>query len=67
MFHVSELLSTHNLTRLLDEEMTAKEIQELEEAEAVCRRFMEWDLDSFGGDNIGCASVKARLGEVLGK
>ncbi|KAH8825333.1 DNA mismatch repair protein MutS [Flagelloscypha sp. PMI_526] len=43
--YVSFLLSTHELGRLLDEDMTKKEKDELEEAEEVCRRFLAWDLN----------------------
>lgn len=58
------LISTHNVTRLLDEAMTPAEVNELEAAEAVCRRFLEWDLDNFDCEEPG--GVKARLAEVLG-
>lgn len=58
------LISTHNVTRLLDEAMTPAEVKELEAAEAVCRRFLEWDLDNFDCEVPG--GVKARLAEVLG-
>ncbi|KAJ7069760.1 DNA mismatch repair protein MutS [Mycena amicta] len=60
--HVSRLLSAHELGKLLDEEMTEEERSDLEEAEAVCRRFLEWDLDGDGGGNVKC-----RLAAVLGR
>jgi DNA mismatch repair protein MSH5 len=56
------LISTHELGRLLDEEMTDKEREDLEDAEAVCRKFLQWNLDGDGGGN-----VKGRLAEVLGR
>lgn len=43
--HVSELLSRNELNLLLDEQMSEKEREELVECEAICRRFMEWDLE----------------------
>ncbi|KAF7288536.1 DNA mismatch repair protein 5 [Mycena chlorophos] len=58
--HVSRLLSAHELGKLLDEEMTEEERFDLEDAEAVCRRFLAWDLDE-DADN-----VKQRLADVLG-
>ncbi|KAJ7761594.1 DNA mismatch repair protein MutS [Mycena maculata] len=60
--HVSDLISTHELGQLLDEAMTDKEREDLEDAEAVCRRFLQWNLEGDGGGN-----VKARLAEVLGR
>lgn len=50
----------HNLPRLLDEDMTEEEKTELEEGEAVCRRFLEWDLKADDDD------VKRRLHAILG-
>ena len=62
----SSLISTHNITRLLDEEMKSEEVDDLAQAEEVCRRFMEWDLsDATGLDTV--EAVKAKLAEVLGK
>ncbi|KAJ6477358.1 muts domain V-domain-containing protein [Mycena vitilis] len=58
--HVSHLISAHELGKLLDEEMTDKEREDLADAEAVCRKFLQWNLD--GGGN-----VKGRLAEVLGR
>ncbi|KAJ7147040.1 DNA mismatch repair protein MutS [Mycena crocata] len=60
--HVSHLISTHELGRLLDEEMTDKEREDLEDAESVCRKFLQWNLEGDGGGNI-----KARLADVLGR
>jgi len=59
---VSYLISTHELGQLLDEEMTDKEREDLEDAEAVCRKFLQWNLEGDGGGN-----VKARLADVLGR
>ncbi|TDL23286.1 hypothetical protein BD410DRAFT_176959 [Rickenella mellea] len=61
--YVSELLSTHQLNLLLDETMNDKEIHELGEAEAVCRRLMAWDLS----DAANAVEVKEKLAEVLGR
>ncbi|KAJ7212032.1 muts domain V-domain-containing protein [Mycena pura] len=60
--HVSYLLSTYELGKLLDEEMTEAERADLEDAEVVCRRFLQWDLEGDGGGD-----VKGRLAAVLGK
>ncbi|KAL1668791.1 DNA mismatch repair protein MutS [Schizophyllum commune] len=60
--YVSRLISTHELGQLLDEEMSEKERDELEEAEAVCRRFLTWSL----GDDDG-TEVKVKLAKVLGR
>ncbi|TFK52577.1 hypothetical protein OE88DRAFT_1712112 [Heliocybe sulcata] len=63
--YVSHLLSTHSLGKLLDEEMSEQERKDLEEAEAVCRRFLAWD---FGEQGDGPRrSVKERLAKVLGR
>ncbi|PBK97772.1 hypothetical protein ARMGADRAFT_1044451 [Armillaria gallica] len=58
--YVSEMISNHELGRLLDEEMTEEERKDLEDAEAVCRRFLAWDLENEHGN------VKMRLAEILG-
>ncbi|KAK7048433.1 muts 5 [Favolaschia claudopus] len=59
--HVSHLISAHELGKLLDEEMTDQEREDLADAEAVCRRFLHWNLQEEEG------SVKARLAEILGR
>ncbi|KAI4527251.1 hypothetical protein K525DRAFT_285435 [Schizophyllum commune Loenen D] len=59
---ITRLISTHELGQLLDEEMSEKERDELEEAEAVCRRFLAWNL----GDDDG-TEVKGKLAKVLGR
>ena len=56
----SKLLSNHEIVRLLDEEMTEEEEQDLRDAEAVCKRFLEWDLDDRDGKG-----VKEQLKAVL--
>ncbi|KAG6837182.1 hypothetical protein H0H93_013409 [Arthromyces matolae] len=61
--YVSHLLSTHELVRLLDESMTDKERLDLQDAEAVCRRFLAWDLDSPEQD----ADAKTMLARCLGR
>lgn len=40
----SGLLAAHELEKLLDEDMTEEEARELEEAEAIGRKFLAWDL-----------------------
>lgn len=56
----SELLSRHELGQLLDEDLTDAEKAELEEAEAVCRAFVAWDLDE------DVSGVKDCLSDILG-
>ncbi|KAK0221916.1 DNA mismatch repair protein MutS [Armillaria fumosa] len=56
----SDMISNHELGRLLDEEMTEEERKDLEDAEAVCRKFLAWDLENEHGN------VKRQLSEILG-
>jgi DNA mismatch repair protein MSH5 len=44
--------------------MTEKERQELKNAEAVCRRFLVWDLKA--DEDVGDREVKRKLAVVLG-
>ncbi|RDB18026.1 MutS 5 [Hypsizygus marmoreus] len=60
--YVSDLISAHELGILLDEEMSEKERLDLEDAEAVCRRFIAWDLDKDQGEH-----VKEKLTRTLGR
>lgn len=46
----------------MDEEMTEGEKAELVDAEQVCKRFLEWDLD----DRSEGLDVRAKLRWVLG-
>ncbi len=59
----SDLISKHELGQLLDEQMTEKEQEDLEEAEAICRRFLQWNLEDEGERD----GVKDRLRVVLGR
>ncbi|KAF8349474.1 DNA mismatch repair protein MutS [Amanita rubescens] len=61
----NELISTHELGKLLDEEMTEEERLDLEDAEGVCRQFLAWDLDDKRG--LGEGGVRTKLAEVLGR
>ncbi|THV00846.1 hypothetical protein K435DRAFT_750810 [Dendrothele bispora CBS 962.96] len=58
---VSQLISAHEIGQLLDEAMSKEDVRDLEDAEAVCRRFLAWNLQEEQED------VKTRLGKVLGK
>jgi len=40
----SALFAVHELEKLLDEDMTEEEARELEEVEAIGRKFLAWDL-----------------------
>ena len=66
----SQLLATHELGQLLDEEMTDDERRDLEDAEEVCRRFLAWDLvrdDEANSDPDLRQDVKKRMAQVLGR
>lgn len=43
--HASALFAAHELEKLLDEDITEEEARELEEAEAIGRKFLAWNLD----------------------
>ena len=62
----SYLLSTHQIGQLLDEGMSESERLDLEDAEAVCRRFLAWDLKA-NEDDICEGQVKIKLEGVLGR
>lgn len=48
--------------------MTPAQIEELEEAEIVCRRFMAWSMEDVDVDaNAARGVVKAKLAEILGR
>lgn len=64
--YFSKLLSTHQLGRLLDEGMTEAECVELKDAEAICRRFLAWDLEK-SEEDICEGEAKKKLGEILGR
>jgi len=61
----SHLISTHEVGQLLDEEMSDGERLDLENAAAVCRKFLAWNLHENGKVERG--DVKAKLAEVLGR
>ncbi|KIJ17739.1 hypothetical protein PAXINDRAFT_175534 [Paxillus involutus ATCC 200175] len=63
--YVSELLAEHELGKLLEEQMTDEERLDLQVAEEVSRRFLEWDLTS--DEAVHQGGVKARLAAVLGR
>ncbi|KAF9242539.1 muts domain V-domain-containing protein [Melanogaster broomeanus] len=63
--YVSELLAEQELGKLLEEQMTIEERLDLQAAEEVARRFLEWDLTS--DEAVHQSGVKARLAKVLGR
>ncbi|KZV73807.1 hypothetical protein PENSPDRAFT_648571 [Peniophora sp. CONT] len=63
--YVSQLLAAREIPRLLDESLTECEVQDMEDAEAICRRFLEWDLTVEQADSV--EEVKQTLFEVLGR
>ena len=59
----SALFVAYELEKLLDEDMTEEEARELEEVEAIGRKFLAWDLgDETAMDN----PPKEFVAEVLG-
>ncbi|KAF8320828.1 P-loop containing nucleoside triphosphate hydrolase protein [Clavulina sp. PMI_390] len=62
--YVSKLFLRQEFGQLLDQGMTAMEKKDLDEAEAVCRAFVGWDLNKWDEDE---EDVKETLGKVLGK
>ncbi|KAI0366907.1 hypothetical protein BV20DRAFT_951195 [Pilatotrama ljubarskyi] len=64
--HVRELLMKHEISQLLDEDMSAAERKELEEAEEVCRRFLACDLSPEQRRERD-SSVREDLTEILGR
>lgn len=63
--YTSYLLSTHELGQLLDESMSEVERLDLAEAEAICRRFLQWDLKADAEREAD--GVRVKLGHVLGR
>ena len=55
----SELLSTHELPRLLDEAVSEEDQLDMDLASAVCQRFLEWNIETQEAD------VRAGLAQVL--
>jgi len=61
---ISELLARNELNLLLDEQMSEREREELQECEAVCRRFLEWDLNELI-ERKDFGSVRAQLEAIV--
>ncbi|KAI0731903.1 DNA mismatch repair protein MutS [Fomitopsis betulina] len=64
---VSQLLATHELGQLFDEEMTDDERRDLKAAEEVCRQFLAWNLMHDGNGEESRRDVKQVLAQVLGR
>lgn len=62
--YVTELLSVHELPKLLDEAISEEEQLDMDLASAVCQRFLEWDLET---QEASFGEVRARLAQVLGR
>jgi DNA mismatch repair protein MSH5 len=63
---VTDLVSRFEIVELLDVEMSAEEAQELEQAEMVARRFLEWDLDADEQRASERESVARSLARIIG-
>jgi len=59
-----ELLSAHELPKLLDEAISEEEQRDMDHASEICQRFLEWDLEAQEGS---MGEVRARLAQVLGR
>jgi hypothetical protein len=59
-----ELLSVHELPKLLDEAISEEEQLDMDLASAVCQRFLEWDLET---QEASFGEVRAKLAQVLGR
>ena len=57
------MFTAHALEKLLDEDMTEEEARELEEAEAIGRSFLAWNLDD---ETAMDRSPKESVAEILG-
>jgi len=62
--YVTELLSVHELPKLLDEAISEEDQLDMDLASAVCQRFLEWDL---GTQETSLEGVRAGLARVLGR
>ncbi|KAI0260251.1 DNA mismatch repair protein MutS [Gloeopeniophorella convolvens] len=62
--YVTELLSAHELPKLLDEAISEDEQRDMDLASAVCQRFLEWDLEA---QESRLDEIRAGLAKVLGK
>ena len=60
----SELLSMHELPRLLDEAISEEDQLDMDLASAVCQRFLEWDLKT---QAVSLEDVRAGMAQVLGR
>lgn len=56
----SELVSNFEITKLIDTELTAEDIAEIQAAEELAAKFIAWDLDAEDGD------VLDTLADLLG-
>jgi len=59
-----ELLSAHELPKLLDEAISEEEQLDMDLASEMCQRFLEWDLED---QEASMGEVRARLAQVLGR
>jgi DNA mismatch repair protein MSH5 len=59
-----ELLSAHELPKLLDEAISEEEQLDMDLASAVCQRFLEWDL---GTQAAQLGDIRKKLANVLGR
>ncbi|KAH9980113.1 DNA mismatch repair protein MutS [Lactifluus volemus] len=62
--YVTELLSAHELPKLLDEAISEEEQLDMDLASAVCQRFLEWDLRT---QEAELGEVRKKLAKVLGQ
>ena len=65
-----KLINSGNIQRLVDEHLTDEQISELEEQEAMLKRFLAWDLHALKEDaeagTLTVLDLKHKLAEVMG-
>ena len=65
-----KLINSGNIQRLVDEHLTDEQISELEEQEAMLKRFLAWDLHALKEDaesgSLTVLDLKHKLAEVMG-
>ncbi|SCZ91293.1 BZ3500_MvSof-1268-A1-R1_Chr1-2g01313 [Microbotryum saponariae] len=58
---VTELIQKFEIATLVNEALTEEEADDLRESELIARRFLEWDLESEGWDDVEVDEVRQRV------
>jgi hypothetical protein len=59
----SDSLSKFQITKLIDDGLSERDLQELEDAEDLAKRFMRWDLGASDGTGV-LADLRELLGDM---